>query len=97
MFFRRRTGWFARPGRRDLPIDRLSEGDWNSLRPPHLTTQRPGDETGWETMMSHWREATGRFDAMRGTGEDEAAYVAGWSISGLAVLGVIVTVWILGF
>jgi hypothetical protein len=33
---------------------------------------------------------------MRGTGEDETAYVAGWSISCMAVLGVIVTVWIFG-
>jgi hypothetical protein len=46
--------------------------------------------------MSHWRQATGRADAMRGTGEDETAYVTGWSISCMAVLGVIVTVWILG-
>jgi hypothetical protein len=27
---------------------------------------------------------------------DEAAYLAGWTISGLALLGTIVTVWILG-
>jgi hypothetical protein len=33
---------------------------------------------------------------MRGTGEDDAAYVTGWSISGLAVLGVIVTAWVFG-
>ena len=33
---------------------------------------------------------------MRGTGPDDAAYIAGWSISGLAVLGVIVAVWIFG-
>ena len=44
--------------------------------------------------MSHWRQATGRTDAMRGTGEDETAYVVGWSISSVAVPGVIVTVWI---
>jgi hypothetical protein len=46
--------------------------------------------------MPHWREATGRSEAMHGAGEDEAAYVAGWSISCVAVLGVIVAVWILG-
>jgi hypothetical protein len=28
--------------------------------------------------------------------DDEAAYVTGWTISGLAVLGTIVTVWMLG-
>jgi hypothetical protein len=27
---------------------------------------------------------------------NEAAYVTGWTISGLAVLGTIVTVWLLG-
>jgi hypothetical protein len=46
--------------------------------------------------MSHWRQATVRSDAMRGTGEDGAAYITGWSISGLTVLGVIMTVWIFG-
>ena len=46
--------------------------------------------------MSHWRQATVRSDAMRGTSGNEAAYIAGWSISGLTVLGVLVTVWIFG-
>jgi hypothetical protein len=50
----------------------------------------------WKAIMSHWRQATGRADIMRGTGEDDAAYITGWSISGLAVLGVIVTVWVFG-
>ena len=41
--------------------------------------------------MSHWR------DTMVDRPEtDEAAYVTGWTISGLAVLGAIVTVWIFG-
>jgi hypothetical protein len=46
--------------------------------------------------MSHWRKATSRADIMRGTGPEDAAYITGWSISGLAVLGVIVTVWVFG-
>jgi hypothetical protein len=33
---------------------------------------------------------------MRGTSEDGASYITGWSISGLTVLGVLVTVWIFG-
>jgi hypothetical protein len=41
-----------------------------------------------------WRESTPRADAMRSTSEDEAAYVAGWTISGLATLGTILAVWI---
>jgi hypothetical protein len=44
--------------------------------------------------MSRWREGTPRSDAMRGTGEEEMAYVAGWTISGLATLGTILVVWI---
>jgi hypothetical protein len=41
-----------------------------------------------------WRDSTPRADALRSTGEDEAAYVAGWTISGLATLGAILAVWI---
>jgi hypothetical protein len=44
--------------------------------------------------MSHWRESTFRADIMRGSSEDDAAYVAGWTISGLATLGTILAVWI---
>lgn len=44
-------------------------------------------------MSDHWRASTSRVDVMRGTGEDEAAYATGWTISGLATLGVIVAVW----
>jgi len=43
--------------------------------------------------MSHWRNSTARVDAMRGTGEDEIAYVAGWTVSGLATLATILVVW----
>jgi hypothetical protein len=50
----------------------------------------------WKAIMSHWRQANSRADIMSGAGEDGAAYVTGWSISGLTVLGVIVAVWILG-
>jgi hypothetical protein len=37
-------------------------------------------------MADHWRHATPGADAMRGTGKDEAAYAAGWTVSGLATL-----------
>jgi hypothetical protein len=33
---------------------------------------------------------------MRGASGNEASYIAGWSISGMAVIGVLVTVWIFG-
>ena len=41
--------------------------------------------------MTHWH------DSMVDRPEtDEAVYAAGWSLSGLAVLGAIVAVWVLG-
>jgi hypothetical protein len=45
-------------------------------------------------MSDHWRASTARIDDMRGLGEDQATYAAGWTISGLATLGAIVAVWI---
>lgn len=52
-----------------------------------LTDQEAG-------MSDHWRASTGRVDIMRGTGEDAAAYAAGWTVSGLATLATIVMVWV---
>jgi hypothetical protein len=47
-------------------------------------------------MADFWRGSIGRFDEIRNEGEHGAAYAAGWTISGLATLGVIVAVWIFG-
>jgi hypothetical protein len=33
---------------------------------------------------------------MRDVSQDGASYIAGWSISGMAVIGVLITVWIFG-
>jgi hypothetical protein len=44
-------------------------------------------------MSDHWISSTDRFDVMRDSPEDAAAYATGWTISGLATLGVIVAVW----
>lgn len=44
-----------------------------------------------------WRSATTDADAMRGSGDDDISYYAtGWTISGLATLGTIVAIWLLG-
>jgi hypothetical protein len=40
----------------------------------------------------HWRSATARSDVMLGTGDDEALYAVGWTLSGLATLATIVAV-----
>ena len=44
--------------------------------------------------MFHRRDAIVSPVALRATREDEMAYVAGWTISGLATLGTILAVWI---
>lgn len=44
-----------------------------------------------EAVMTYWR------DSMVDQPEtDSSTYVTGWTISGLAVLGTIVAVWVLG-
>jgi len=45
--------------------------------------------------MQWWSATTGA-DAMRGTSDDEISYATGWTISGLATLGTIVAIWLLG-
>ena len=40
-----------------------------------------------------WRNAMERTDPARATEEEEAAYAAGWTISGLATIGTILVVW----
>jgi hypothetical protein len=60
-----------------------------NLKPLAQTYLRP--TVSKEAVMNHWH------DTMVDTPEsDGAAYVTGWTISGLAVLGTIVAVWILG-
>ena len=41
--------------------------------------------------MAHWRD-----EMVDRPETDSATYVAGWTISGLAVIGAIVAVWVLG-
>ena len=43
-----------------------------------------------------WRSATTDADAMRGADDNEISYATGWTISGLATLGTIVAIWLLG-
>jgi hypothetical protein len=46
-----------------------------------------------EAIMPHLRDRA-ITTAVRDSHEDEAAYLAGWTISGLATLGTILAVWI---
>ena len=41
-----------------------------------------------------WRSTMLRAEVTHDTREDEAAYAAGWTISGLATLGTIIAVWV---
>jgi hypothetical protein len=51
-------------------------------------------EQALEAIMSdHWRVSTERVDVMPYSGEDEAGYLVGWTISGVATLATIVAVW----
>ncbi len=47
-------------------------------------------------MSDHWRTSMDRFEVMRAASDDDRAYAAGWTISGLATLGAIVAVWVFG-
>ena len=40
-----------------------------------------------------WKSAMVRTETPHSTSEDDAAYAAGWTISGLATLGTIIAVW----
>jgi hypothetical protein len=40
-----------------------------------------------------WHSAMIRTEVPHDTSDDEAAYAAGWTISGLATLGTIIAVW----
>lgn len=41
-----------------------------------------------------WRSAMVRTETSNGSREDDGAYAAGWTISGLATLGTIIVVWV---
>ena len=43
-----------------------------------------------------WRSAMIRTETIHHSREDDAAYAAGWTISGLATLGTIIAVWMFG-
>ena len=62
-----------------------------NLVPPGVTHRQGAADSLKEALMTGWR------DQMVDRPEtDNAAYAAGWTVSGLAVLGAIVAVWVLG-
>jgi hypothetical protein len=65
---------------------------WNRQADRRLSGQQDQEAI----MSDHWQVTTDRLDIVSDSGEDEAAYATGWTISGLATLGVIVAVWMFG-
>ena len=59
-----------------------------NLVPPRATYPSGGSLK--EALMTGWR------DQMVDRPLDDGAYTAGWTLSGLAVLGAIVAVWVFG-
>jgi hypothetical protein len=45
-------------------------------------------------MAEHWPASTDRVDVVSATAEEDASYLAGWTISGVATLATIVVVWV---
>ena len=45
-------------------------------------------------MADQWIHPDRAVDVMSDTGEEDAAYAAGWTISGIATLVTIVAVWV---
>src|ERR1700742_1873960 len=61
--------------------------------PTHLTCViLPRQGPPGEKAMD-WKSAMVRTETPHATPEDDAAYAAGWNISGLATLGTIIAVW----
>ncbi|WP_315720485.1 MULTISPECIES: hypothetical protein [unclassified Bradyrhizobium] len=47
-------------------------------------------------QQGHWQDESWRDTMVDPAGPGDGAYVTGWTISGLAVIGTIVAVWLLG-
>jgi hypothetical protein len=82
--------WVSPSSRQWLRACRTCNPCLNLYRAPPTYLARAG-KNALEAVMNHWR------DTMVDRPEpDGAAYVTGWTISGIAVLATIVTVWVLG-
>ena len=64
------------------------------FEPSRAFTDQPynGGKHLLEAVMNYWRDTL----VDRPEPDDGTAYMAGWTISGIAVLATIVTVWVLG-
>jgi hypothetical protein len=69
-------------------------GFFQAGRNRQATTAIISDEIsvqGQEAIMSQWHDSM-----VDRPNDEDSAYMTGWTISGLAVLGAIVTVWMFG-
>jgi hypothetical protein len=84
-FSSKRINWFV-PGT-SLPLNQF----FGAIARFNRARSEPTRGKVWKAEMTHWD------DTMADRPEaDDPAYVSGWTIPGLAVLVVLVTVWILG-
>jgi hypothetical protein len=69
---------------------------WDAERPPISKVALPGGPLRRAAMDRRMAMviSDAAQDTRQDTREDEVAYVAGWTISGLATLGTIIAVWI---
>jgi hypothetical protein len=65
-----------------------ADGDLNLWAP---ATDPPRQEPSEEAIMAQWHD-----EMVDQPEADSTTYAAGWTISGLTVIGVIVAVWVLG-
>jgi hypothetical protein len=74
-----------------MRIRHIDTGFAFSVEPPAADRDLSKGANRGDTVMTHWN------DTMVDRPEsDGAIYATGWSISGLAVLGIIFAVWIFG-
>jgi hypothetical protein len=73
----------------------LFSGGQNKTEPGTPDRRYRCGQAFWSKAMQ-WRAASTGDDAMRGAGDDQISYATGWTISGLATLGTIVAIWLLG-
>jgi hypothetical protein len=87
-----RPGKFSALGPKKQRLsDRLPGISRAALNLPPQPPTYSGRDSLQEALMSHWHDTM-----VDQPTNDGAIYATGWTISGLAVLGTIVAVWILG-
>jgi hypothetical protein len=82
-------------GRRNLPGPKIVRREILRVEPDASIAVVSHGQAAMEAVMAdQWIHPDRAVDMTRDTGEDDAAYAAGWTISGIATLATIVAVWV---